>query len=271
MSAQRNAAKYLEVNTNRELRARNDLMKQITKTGILLAMLAAPVIGDECSAGILASMQNKTCDIGILTFNFGEVEASASSYDNVTGAPLPTSLLLNSANFEFTPLPTTQVAFGEAATGYAITSLVGPQSMTSPPNGFSIAIVALDFSVTSRAGDIEAAGVAGTTISVTGQGYGLSSIEANDFTTGGLVSARYENGFYDTMSRSIPAGNTADGSSIVLQFFNLDGGAAEWSGPTTTFLLFTETPVPEPNSLIALTTVLGLCGLLLTRRFGSRC
>lgn len=245
-------------------------MKQIIKTGILLAMLAAPVIGDECSAGTLASMQNKTCDIGILTFNFGQVEASASSYDNATGAPLPTLLSLNAVNFQFTPLPTTQVAFGEAVTGYSITSLGGPQTMTSPTNGYSIAIVALDFSVTSRAGDIEAAGVAGTTINVTGQGYGISLIEANDFASGGLVSARYDNGLYDTISRSIPAGDTADGSSIILEFYNLDGGVDEWLGPTTTFSLFTETPVPEPNSLLALTTVLGLCGLLLRRRFRSQ-
>lgn len=244
-------------------------MTGITKTAILLAISATPMIADECSAGSLVSLQNKTCDIGILTFNFGSVQAMASSYDNATGAPLPTSFQLNAADFEFTPLPTTQVAFGEAVTGYAITSLIGPQIITSPPNGFSIAIASLGFSVTSQAGDIVAAGVGGSMTNVSGPGYGLSLMEADDFASGGLVSARDENGFFDTISQRIPAGDTADGSSIIFQFFDLDGGSGEWFGPTT-FSLFTETPVPEPNSLIALMTVLGLCGLLLRRRSTSR-
>jgi PEP-CTERM motif len=245
-------------------------MTGITKTAVLLTVLAGPVIADECPAGSFVSIQNTTCDIGILTFNFGAVQAMALSYDNATGAPLPTTFQLNPADFEFDPLPTSQVAFGKAVTGYAITSLTGPQIVTSPPNGFSIAVVSLGFSVTSQAGDIVAAGVGGSMINVSGVGYGLSQMEVGDFGSGALVSARDENGFYDTISRRIPAGDTANGSSIIFQLVNFDGGSGEWFGPTETFSLFTETPVPEPNSLMALVTVLGLCSLFLRRRFTLR-
>jgi hypothetical protein len=235
------------------------------RTGLLLAVFAVPAIGDECIAGLLASVQNKTCDIGILRFNFGQVEAGASSYDN-DGMMLPTSLLLNSANFEFMPLPTKQVEFGVAATGYSITSLIGPQSLMAPPNGFSQAIVALDFSVTPQAGEIGGAGVVGTNISVSGQGYGISLMEADDLAPNGRVFARYNSGYYDMISGLIPMGATATGSSILFEFYNANGGADRWFGPTTTFLFFTPTATPETSSIVLLTTVMGLCCLLLRRR-----
>jgi hypothetical protein len=265
--------KFLAENAGRETRDRsNPMVTQIKKAGILLAILAARVIGDECEAGLLVSVQNTTCDIGVLSFNFGQAFASAASCDDDTGAPLPTSISLNPANFEFTPLPTAQVALGEAATGYSITSLLGPESITAPPNGYSTAILSLDFSVKSRAGNIGGAGVSGATVSVSdeGFGYGFSLLEASDFTVGGMLLAVSEYDSYYTMSQIIPAGDTATGSSIVLQFYATNGATDEWAGPTTTFSLFTTTPVPESNSLIQLTTVAGLCGLLLRRRFSSR-
>src|SRR5215472_905810 len=98
---------------------------------------------------------------------------------------LPPSLILDPADFEFMPLPTEQVEFGAAATGYTITSLAGPISQTAPPNGNSQAIVALDFSVIPEGGPIDAAGVVGTNISLSGQVYGVSLMEANDLAPNG--------------------------------------------------------------------------------------
>jgi hypothetical protein len=238
----------------------------ITKVAILLTILAAPIIADECSTGSLANIQNKTCDIGILGFNFGAVQAQASSYDNA-GMQLPPPLMLNAADFEFTPLLTTQVAFGTLETGYTITSLLGPISLTAPANGYSQAIVALNFSVIPQGGGIDGAGVLGANINVSGQGYGISLMQANDLTPNGAVSARYTNGgYYDTISGHIPVGATAQGSSILLESYNPDGSSVEWVGPSTTFLFFTATPVPEANSIVLLTTAMGVCGLLLRRR-----
>ena len=241
-------------------------MTQIMKTVVLLAVFAVPAIGDACSAGSLASIQNKTCDIGILRFNFGQVEAAASSFDS-NGIILPPMLILNPADFEFMPLPTEQAEPGVAATGYTITSLAGPISQTAPPNGNSQAIVALDFSVIPEGGPIDAAGVVGTNISLSGQVYGISLMEANDLTPNGFVSARYSNGgFYDTISGYIHVGATAQGSSILFQFYTVDSSAVEWFGPTTTFLFFTPTATPETSSIVLLATVSCVCGFLVTRR-----
>lgn len=240
-------------------------MTGIAKTAIMVAIFAAPIIADECSAGSLASMQDQTCDIGILRFNFDQVEAAASSFDN-SGTPLPTPLTLDAANFAFTPLPTEQIGFGVEATGYMITSLAGPIYLNAPPDGNSQAIVALDFSVTPQLAGIDGAGVVGADITASGQGYGVSQMEAGDLDAEGRVSAKYDTGYYDTLTGDIPLGTTAQGSSILLDLYNTDGGADEWVGPSTTFLFFSPTPTPEANSLVLLAAVVGLCGLLIRRR-----
>jgi hypothetical protein len=186
----------------------------------------------------------------------------ASSFDNVTGMPLQSSLMLNAGDFEFTPLPTTQVAFGEAVTGYAITSQTGPQTITSPPNGYSIALVGLSFSVVSRDGDIVGAGVGGSMIALSGPGYSLSLLEADDLASGGFVSARDFSGSttrpQNVFRKEMPP------TAIPLSLsFSISMAAALSGSATTDFSFFTATPVPEPNSLIALTTVLGFCAFLL--------
>lgn len=91
---------------------------------------------------------------GIVRINFGQVAAAVSSYDNA-GLQLAPPLILNAADFEFSPLSTNPVAFGTAETGYTITSSAGPISLTEPRRGTDFqAILALDFSIVPQGGEL---------------------------------------------------------------------------------------------------------------------
>ena len=64
-------------------------MTQIMNTGLLLAPFAIPVIGDECSAGSLAGLQNETCDIRNSEDQLRAGGGAVSSYDNAGLQPAP--------------------------------------------------------------------------------------------------------------------------------------------------------------------------------------
>lgn len=145
-------------------------MTQIMNTGLLLALFAIPVIGDECSAGSLAGLQNETCDIRNSEDQLRAGGGSGFELRQCWSAAGATALVLNAADFEFSPLSTNPVAFGTAETGYTITSSAGPISLTEPRRRTDFqAIVALDFSIVPQGGGIDAAGLLGTNIRVSGQ------------------------------------------------------------------------------------------------------
>ena len=228
-----------------------------------LAFLAAPASADTaCVAGNFSTIAGTTCDIGSLQFSFGSISGVNEIYDFSTYSYTYYATWGNS-DFGFTP----------ADHGFTLTFLGGPQSITAPQDGTADDFALLSYTVA----DLNLnEWIWGVSIS-----HGVISASGNfGYFSGGFDVFGYHWSAVDFVS-SVPNqsysvqsppqsyhSDSQDAFPFVLR--PVRGGSGAWDGTPTTFTYSTSsvyipTPIPEPSSVLMLST--GLVSLVaLVRR-----